>query len=154
MATLEINGKQIEGKASFAFDRTAKSKYRGHDESGNPIEGFMHIFLGLLSFDTQSLLAFWDCALSHEEKRPSVSEIELALEKKIEKEGGTTPLIKDAFGVIDDSGFYKEAVKKFWDQLEGVKTAKGTKEEKAAQMQMYNLMHESKAILTASTTTK
>lgn len=149
MATLEINGKQHEAKCSFAFDRVAKDKYKSFDESGQEIEGFMSVFLGLLSFDSQSLLSFWDCALAHEEKRPSISEIEKALDARIESIGETDSLFKEAFKAVDDSGFYKKTVKKFWDGLESVKTAGGSKEEKAAKMQMYTMLTESKAELLA-----
>lgn len=154
MATLEINGTQHEAKCSFAFDRVAKQKYKNFDENGQEIEGFMSIFLGVLSFDNQSLVSFWDCALAHEENRPTVTDIENALEAIIDKTGETEPLFKEVFGAINESGFYKNPVKKFWDGLETVKTAKGTKEEKAAQMQMYEVLTESRAVLTDSNTTK
>lgn len=149
MAVLSINNKQLDAKGSFAFDRLAEKKYNGADEKGNKLGGFMNIYLGLIAKDTQRLSAFWDCALEHhKENKPSVEDIEDALEKRMDSEG-LEPLFKEAFAVIDEAGFYATKRNEFWNGLEKLKTAGKTADEKKTNLQMYETMTEARAALKA-----
>lgn len=149
MAVLNINGKGFNGKGSFAFDRLAEKKYNTPDENGNKLGGFLNIYMGLIAKDAQRLSAFWDCALEHHEKdKPSIAVIENVLEDRIESEGADA-LFKEAFAVIDESGFYATKRNEFWKGLENLKTAGKTAEEKKANQQMYETMVEARATLKA-----
>lgn len=151
MAFLTIDGKDYEAKCNFKFDRVAEERYNEADKDGNKMGGFMSIYMNLLQFDPTALSAFWDCALSHLGKnlKPSQEQIENALMEKIEEEGDTEGLIKEAFGVIDNSGFFKKQAKNFWKDLEIMKDTGKTKEEKADNLMMYNRLHEAKKEITA-----
>lgn len=153
MATLTIKDKQIEAKCSFAYDRVAEEKYKTIDEKGNQITGFMSIYLGLLGFENQKLVAFWDCALAHLDKRPSINEIEKAIDARIEADGDTEKLFKEAYKAMDESGFYKKQVKKLWENFDNLKTAGSTKEEKEKFQQMHKVLTDGKKELSESTTT-
>ena len=150
MAILSINGKDYEAKCNFKFDRLADERYNEEDKDGNKMGGFMSIYMNLLQFDPSALSAFWDCALSYLGKgRPSQEEVENALMEKIDEEGDTEGLIKEAFGVIDNSGFFKKQAKNFWKDLEIMKTTGKTEEEKADNKMMYDRLHEAKKEITA-----
>lgn len=131
MATLTIAGKQQEAKFGFAFKNLADKNHNQTDENGNEVGGFNGIYTGLLQFDLDALKAFWDCGLAHLKKRPSISEIEAALEERIEEDGDTDQLFKEAFREIDASGFFKKSMKTFWKNLELFKTMGKTEEEKS-----------------------
>lgn len=150
MAILNIDGVDFEAKCNFKFDRLADERYNEADKDGNKMGGFMSIYMNLLQFDANSLSAFWDCALSHLGKgKPSQEQIEAVLMEKIDEEGDTEGLIKEAFGVIDNSGFFKKQAKNFWKDLEFMKDSGKTKEEKADNLMMYNRLHEAKKEITA-----
>lgn len=115
MAEIKIGDKTYEAKATFKFEKLANERYS--ESGGQDIGGFMSIYLGLLQFDSLSLLAFWDCALQHYKKdRPSLDAIEDTLEELI-IEDALQPF-KDVFKVLDDSGFFKKRVKEIWTELE------------------------------------
>lgn len=140
MAVLMINGKGLKGKGSFAFDRLAEKKYNAKDENGNQLGGFMNIYLGLIAKDAQRLSAFWDCALEHhEQNKPSLADIEDVLEERIETEGAEA-LFKEAFAIVDESGFYATKRTEFWKGFENLKTAGKNAEEKKANLQIYETM--------------
>jgi hypothetical protein len=150
MAILTINGTDHEAKCNFKFDRLAEERYNEADKDGNKMGGFMSIYMNLLQFDPTALSAFWDCALSHLGKgKPGQEDIENALMEQIDKEGDTEGLIKEAFGVIDNSGFFKKQAKNFWKDLEMLKDSGKTKEEKADNLMMYNRLHEAKKEIVA-----
>lgn len=143
MAMLTIKGIDREAKCNFKFDRVAEEKYNEKDKEGNSMGGFMSLYMNLLQFDTKALSAFWHCALAHLGKDlPSQEDIEEAIMARIDEEGDTEGLIKEAFGVIDNSGFFKKQAKNFWKDLELMKTAGKTKEEKAENLTMYNRLQE------------
>lgn len=149
MATLTIKDKQEEAKFGFAFKNLADKNYNQTDTEGNELGGFSAIYTGLLQFDLDALKAFWDCGLAHlgTKGRPSISEIEAALEKRIEADGDTTKLFKEAFRVINESGFFKKDAKTFWKNLELFKTMGKTDEEKAENAKGAQIMLDAKAEL-------
>jgi len=124
MAFLEIEGKQYEAKMSFKFSRKADSKYKATEE----VTGVESIYQNLLSYNTDALLSFWDCATAHYKEQPSLDKIEEALESRIEEEG-IENLFKEAFQGIDNSGFFKLQLREFWNNLDMIdKMVKDEKE--------------------------
>ena len=147
MATLTIKNKQEEAKFGFAFKNLADKSYNQTDTAGNEVGGFSTIYTGLLQFDLDALKAFWDCALAHNKKRPAIADIEAALEARIEEDGDTTTLFKEAFQVINESGFFKKDAKTFWKNLELFKTMGQTEEEQAENAKGVQIMLDAKAEL-------
>lgn len=144
MTVLTINGKDYLGKGSFAFDRLAGKKYNAADENGQTMGGFMNIYMGLMAKDAQRISAFWDCALEHYEKeRPTLRQIEDALEERIENEGAEV-LFKEVFAILDESGFYALQRKEFWKNLETLKETGKTAEEKKTNAQMHKMLIETR----------
>lgn len=152
MATLTIAGTQQEAKFGFAFKNLADKNYNQTDKEGNDVGGFSAIYTGLLQFDLEALKAFWDCGLAHMKKRPSMSEIEQGLEKRIEEDGGTEELFKEAFCEIDSSGFFKRDAKMFWKNLEMFKEMGKSDEEKAENEKGIQMLMDAKAELLGETT--
>lgn len=132
MATLTINGKELEGKCTFLFDTKADEKYNEPDAKGNKAGGFLSIYSKLQSDDFQGVLAFWDCAAANYGKdRPSVLEIQNTLQELIDdEEADTDKLFSDAFKAVHNSGFYKKKARKYWERIEKMKNMGETKEEK------------------------
>lgn len=150
MARLTIKGKEYEGKCSFKFDRLADKKYGAKDKDGNDAGGFMSLYMSLLQYSNTHLVAFWDCALEHLGKeKPSVDAIEQAIEERIDEDGDTSNLFKEAFNAVDESGFFKLQAKNFWKSLEVMKESGKTPEEKAENLKMYNLMKNEYDVLKA-----
>lgn len=118
MAQLLIGENTLTAKFTFAFKNKADKEFNDLDAHGNRPGGFNQIYQGLLQFDLNALRAFWMCGLAHLPKQPSKAEIEAALEKRIEEDGDVEPLFKEAFREIDESGFFKKAVKTYWENLE------------------------------------
>ncbi|MFJ7699992.1 tail assembly chaperone [Lysinibacillus fusiformis] len=118
MAQLNIAGAGYTAKFTFAFKNKADKEFNDVDAHGNRPGGFNQIYQGLLQFDLDALRAFWLCGLAHLSKQPSRIEIEAALEERIEEDGDVEPLFQEAFREIDESGFFKKAVKTFWENLE------------------------------------
>ncbi|MFJ8515328.1 tail assembly chaperone [Lysinibacillus xylanilyticus] len=152
MATLTIAKKQQEAKFGFAFKNLADKNYNQTDENGNDVGGFNGIYTGLLQFDLDALKAFWDCGLAHLKKRPPISDIEASLEERIEEDGGTDQLFKEAFREIDASGFFEKSVKTFWKNLELFKEMGKTDEEKAENEKGVQMLMDAKAELLEETT--
>lgn len=149
MARLTIKDRDYEGKCTFRFDRLADSKYNSDDAKGNETGGFMSIYMGLLQYDNKYLSAFWDCALEYLNKdRPKLSDIETAIEDRIEEDEDTELLFKEAFNAVDQSGFFKKQAKNFWKNLAVMKETGKTEEEKAENIKMYKMMEESREELT------
>ncbi|PUB12627.1 tail assembly chaperone [Paenisporosarcina sp. OV554] len=145
MAILNIKDTEHKAKCAFKFDKWADEKYNDEDKKGNKAGGFMNIYNNLLEFETKYLVAFWDCALAYLGKgKPSLSEIEDAIEERIEEDGDTEKLIKEAFNELTDSGFFKMKAKKYWKNLEILKDTGKDDEEKAENLKMYNMIQESR----------
>ncbi|QOV10938.1 tail assembly chaperone [Viridibacillus arvi] len=152
MPFLTIKEEELEGKCTFKFDRVSDEKYNSQDQNGNDVGGFSTIYMGLLQFDIKALSQFWDCALSHlsSKEKPSLVEIEEALEARIEDEKeGVEVLFKEAFKAIDQSGFFKLTVKNFWKNLNMVEGMGGTDEEKEQNEKFLTIMKEARNELTA-----
>jgi hypothetical protein len=149
MSKLEINGKELEGKCTFKFDRLADKEYNEEDAKGNKSGGFMSIYMNLLQRShPKYLVAFWDCALAHLGKdKPSVNEIETAIEDLLDDDETSEKAYKDAFNMVDESGFFKIQAKNFWKNLEILKNTGTDDKDKAENLKMYNLMHEAKDAL-------
>ncbi|KAA0956629.1 hypothetical protein FQ085_11590 [Planococcus sp. ANT_H30] len=149
MTILNVNGKGFKGKGSFAFDRLANKKYDEVNANGQKLGGFMNIYMGLLGKSTQSLSMFWDCAVEHHEKdRPSLAAIENALEERIDN-GETEQLFKDAFHILDESGFYAQPRRDLWKGLETMKAHGKTAEEKKGNKEMFELLTKNREELKA-----
>ena len=118
MAQLLIGDLTHTAKFTFAFKNKADKEFNELDSHGNRPGGFNQIYQGLLQFDLDALRAFWMCGLAHLAKQPSKSDIEAALEKRIEEDGDVEPLFQEAFREIDESGFFKKAAKSYWENLE------------------------------------
>ncbi|MFJ9462152.1 tail assembly chaperone [Viridibacillus arvi] len=152
MAFLTIKEKELEGKCTFKFDRVSDEKYNSQDKNGNDVGGFSTIYMGLLQSDIKALPQFWDCALSHlsSKEKPSLTEIDKALEARIEdEEEGLEQLFKEAFKTIDQSGFFKLTVKNFWKNLNMVEGMGGTDEEKEQNEKYLTMLKEAREELTA-----
>lgn len=147
MATLKIGEKQHEAKFGFAFKNLADKNYNQSDKDGNDVGGFSAIYTSLLQYDLDALKAFWDCGLAHLKQRPSIAQIEAALEARIEVDGDTTDLFKEAFREINDSGFFKKDVKMFWKNFELFKTMGKTEEEKEENAKGVQVMLDARAEL-------
>lgn len=118
MAYLTIGGKQFEARTDFKFQSVADKKYSEKDADGKKLQGGVEtIYSNLLEEDNLYLAYFWDCALSHYKDKPSVQEIENALMDAAGSECDFEPLFQDAFAQLDNSGFFRKKVKKFWKNL-------------------------------------
>lgn len=145
MAKLTINEIEYEGKCTFKFDRLADQKYDDKDTKGNSTGGFMSLYMNLLQYSNKHLVAFWDCALEHKGKdKPPLAAIEAAIEARIEEDGDTELLFKEAFNAVDQSGFFKKQAKNFWKNLAVMKETGKTDEEKQENLKMFNVMEEAR----------
>jgi len=111
MAFLTIDEKEFHGKINFSASDRADEKYGTQDT-----DGLTAIYLGLLQGEIKSIRSFWDCALLHNDNKPSIKKIEKALEDRIE-EDGTESLFKQAFSALDKSGFFSERAKMIADNM-------------------------------------
>ncbi|MGE7954809.1 tail assembly chaperone [Lysinibacillus xylanilyticus] len=146
MATLKIGKDQHDAKYGFAFKNLADKNYNETDKEGNETGGFISIYQGLLQFNLDALKAFWDCGLAHLKKRPSMAQIEAALEDRIEGDGDTEKLFKEAFQEINASGFFKKDAKSFWKNLELFKSM-GSEEEQVENEKAVQILLDAKAEL-------
>lgn len=155
MAYLTINGTDYEPKTNFKFEKLANEKYN-EESGGEKIGGFMSIYFKLLQYDNDGLLAFWDCGLHHYAKgnnKPSTEAIEEALEEIIEADPDQA--FKDAFTVLDQSGFFKKKVKTIWSEFTKAQKPKKNetekqKEEREKQEEMAKTMVERRKELTST----
>lgn len=115
---LNVGETEWEGKPSYQFIFHAKDKYSQKDEKGNETPGVLYLYGQLLERDAESLIYFWDCMFSHHKKRPAISEIQEALAEASDDGENFEPLFKEAFQVMDESGFFEGDVKKFWKQMD------------------------------------
>lgn len=143
MATLHINGTEHEAKFNFAFSKKADEKYGDEGKKGT---GFHGVYMGLLQATNESLVAFWDCGLSHlkGKEKPSVDDIEAAIVERIEEDGDSIDLLKEAYQAMDESGFFKQQSKKFWSNLEMAKEMGKTDEEKERNAKLHEFMVKSR----------
>lgn len=151
MAILMIGETEYEAKFNFKFSKLADEKYGAEDEKGKKSSGFHNVYMGLLQASNDSLVQFWDCGLNHlkGKDKPALEAIEDAIAKRIEEDGDSEPMLKEAYQAIDQSGFFKQQSKKFWKNIELMKSTGKTEEEKERNLQVYNILIESKKELTA-----
>jgi Phage tail assembly chaperone protein, TAC len=128
MPTLNVNGKQYEGKVSFKFSEVADKKYAKETDQGET-DGMHVIYSQLLEGNATALSSFWDCALSHHKQRPTIEAIQEALEIQGEEDEFES-LFQDSFRAMDESGFFKRRRKNFWENLDMFEVASRTEEEK------------------------
>ncbi|MDZ5711663.1 tail assembly chaperone [Jeotgalibacillus haloalkalitolerans] len=139
-AYLNIDGREYEAKLSFAFEKLADAKHSQKTDDGEDMGGFRTIYMNLLEISTKHLVAFWECALAHSKDKITTNQIEAALEKVIEEDGDTDRVFRDAYNAIDDAAFFKKRAQNFWKDLELMKNAGDTDEEKEQHKQMYDRM--------------
>ncbi|MEK4922026.1 tail assembly chaperone [Cytobacillus sp. FSL R5-0569] len=153
MAVLTIGEREYEARTDFKFEKVANEKYNEEDSQGNKQGGLINIYSKLLEFDILFLSAFWDCALSHlKSEKPSLESIENAILKHIEENGDADQLFKDAFRKLDNSGFFKQKVKKYWKNLNLMSDFGETENEKKAILEMIEEAKENRKFLTEQTT--
>lgn len=140
MAILNVKGKDYTANLTFKFREMAEKKYSKKTKD-NEIDGFTNIYSNLLDKDVSYLSAFWDCALSQYKDRPSKEEIEEALIETAGEEQDYEKLLQDAFTALDNSGFFRERVKKFWKQTEIAKNfLDEEREQKAFEMELKTML--------------
>lgn len=140
-AFLTINGTEHEAKCTFRFSKLADKKYSKKEKDTDPDNGFGSIFGGLVEFDNNALVAFWDCALDYAPKdKPKLEEIEDALMARFEEDGDTEAAFKEAFKAVDESAFFKKQVQKYWKNVELMKDYGSNEEEKEKHKKMYDHM--------------
>lgn len=145
MAFLTVDGKDFEGKCNFRFSKLADKKYSKKKDDADPDNGFDTVFNGLMQFDNDALVAFWDCALDYDPKnKPKVAEIEVALEQRFEEDGDTEAAFKEAYEAIDESAFFKKKVQKYWKNIELMKDFGKNEEEREMNKKSYLFMQEAK----------
>lgn len=150
MAVLKIKEKEYEGKCTFRFDKLADKKYSETDKDGNEMGGFHNIYINLLQYSNTHLVAFWDCALDYLMKsKPTIEQIEAALELRFEEDGGSDEAFKEAFKAVDESAFFGKQAKNFWRDLVLMKETGKDEEEKATNLKMYNMLMEARNELKA-----
>jgi len=149
MAYLIIDGKEYQARTDFKFERAANEKYNEADAEGNKQGGLITIYSNLLEYDVLYLSAFWDCALAHlKADKPSLDSIDNAITDHIEEHSDADQLFKDAFSKLDQSGFFKKKVKKFWKNADMVKSLLTTDQEMKSYDQMLEDMKEARKELT------
>lgn len=145
MAELTINGKTIVSKGSFFFSKRADERYKNVDEEdGKKLEtpGIESIYLGLLQRDTYSLVKFWDCACAnYPQENINIEDIESALSEEIEKQKDTIKLLREALSCLEDSGFFKQQIRVFWNNFV-MMTKRGSEEEQKKRLDQYEMMKE------------
>lgn len=151
MAILTIKGIEHEAKFNFLFSKKADEKYGEMDINGKKTNGFHAVYMGLLQSSNESLVSFWDCGLAHlkGKEKPSIEDIQDAIVERIEEDEDTTPLLKEAYQAIDESGFFKQQSRKFWKNLDLMKTTGDSDEDKERNLKVYNMMDEARKELTA-----
>lgn len=148
---LTINNKTFTTKPSFAMVKHANETYGTYiEKTGKYAQGVETILSGVLEESAESIVHYYDAALAHYGKeRPTITEIEDALEVRIDEIGDTTPLLKEIYKELSTSGFFKNLTKKFWKNIELMKDFGETEEEKAKNKQAYEYMIERKAEIEA-----
>lgn len=106
----------MKRSSTFSFSKRADEKYGDIDENGNKVNGFHSVYMGLLQSSNDALVSFWDCGLAHikGKEKPSVEDIQNAIVERIDEDGDTLPLLKEAYQAIDESGFFRQQLQKFW----------------------------------------
>lgn len=138
MAFLTIKGKEYEAKCNFLFERTANRLFGKEDaKTGKKEGGFEEIYTGLIEESNEAIVQFWECALAGErDKKLTKEAIEDAIMERIEEEGDTRPIIREILDTIDESGFFKRPVEKFWKNVDLMKEIGSKDEMEAKQLEL------------------
>lgn len=140
-AFLTIKGNEYEAKGTFAFAKRAKQEYQNGNEQ---TDAFSDIFMGIIQNDEEALVKFWDCGTAYIPNRKFKREdIEQALQERIDKEGDTLQLFKEAMSVLDDSAFFRRKAAKLKDGLTILNTQGKTETEKEDNKRAYQMIKES-----------
>lgn len=145
-AFLTIKDKEIEAKCTFGFQALADKKYSKKDEPSDEDNGFESIYMGLIEFDNKALVAFWECATVYltKSERPTVDDIQQALEARFEEDGDSEKAVKEAFQAIDESSFFKKKASKFWSNMEMMKEFGDTEDERKKNKMGYEAMQKAR----------
>ena len=150
-AFLNIKDKEYEAKGTFAFAKRAKQEYPTKENN----DSFSDIFMGLIQNDEEALVKFWDCGTAYIPRRDFKREdIEKAIEARIEEEGDTINLFKEAMSVLDDSAFFKRKAARLKNGLTILNTTGKTDQEKEENKKAYEFIKESMAELGIKTKKK
>lgn len=134
MSILSIKGKDFAARLSFKFAKLADKKYKVEEKNDKGKEqlvtgGLENIYQQLMGYDTNGLLAFWDCALEFYKKdKPALDDIEDALTEALEA-GEDERLFKEAFTAIEKSGFFRLKIRDYWKNLDLVDKLASNEEE-------------------------
>ena len=141
VAFLTIKGNEYEAKGTFAFAKRAKQEYQNGNEQ---TDAFSDIFMGIIQNDEEALVKFWDCGTAYIPNRKFKREdIEQALQERIDEEGDTLQLFKEAMSVLDDSAFFRRKAAKLKDGLTILNTQGKTEAEKEDNKRAYQMIKES-----------
>lgn len=134
VTTLNINGREYEGKGSLHFTKKAKKLVQTDVQKGE-LGGYKGIYLGLVDQDPEALSNFWRCAILTGFDEKTIDE---AIERKvIELEGDFKPLFRGAVKIMQEDLMLKGFVKKFWNDME--KQAENTKDEQEREELVENI---------------
>ena len=149
--SLTINNKVYTTKPSFAMAKYANETYGTFiEQTGKYAQGVETILSGVLEESIESIVNYYDSTLSHYGKeRPTITDIEAALEARIDELDDTAPLFKEIYQELSTSGFFASTTKKYWKNLELMKDFGKTEEEKAQNKQAYKYMIERKTEIEA-----
>ena len=151
MAELNIKGTTYEARTDFKFQQVADEKYSERDDKGKKVQsGLEVIYANLLEEDILYLSYFWDCALSHLRERPSLSEIQEALIHEAGTDADYEHFFKAAFSKLDNAGFFRKQVKKFWKNLSSARKILKEEMEKEMFEEMFTEMQEARSRLNPS----
>jgi len=140
-AFLTIKGNEYEAKGTFAFAKRAKQEYQNGNEQ---TDAFSDIFMGIIQNDEEALVKFWDCGTAYIPNRKFKREdIEQALQERIDEEGDTLQLFKEAMDVLDNSAFFKRKAARLKDGLTILNTQGKTEAEKEDNKRAYQMIKES-----------
>lgn len=149
MATLLVKDVELEAQTGFKFSKQADKKYSRKEKESDPDNGFNMLFGGLVEYENDWLVAFWDCALHTHPKKPRLEDIEDALEERFKRDGGTEEAFKEAYRAIDESDFFGKKVQKYWSNYELMKNFGKRDEEREQHKMVYERMMAAKAEIEA-----
>ena len=155
MPYLEINGQEYEGKVSFKFGFVADEKHSQKNKDGVEIQsGVQYLYQKLMNEDPNYLAYFWECALAHHKQKPTLSDIQDALADRAGEDEDYDSLFSEAYQMMDNSGFLKGQIRKFWKEQEMSKDFIEDEKEKKAFTTYLKDLKESRQRLNPSITNK
>lgn len=117
MFTIDINEKAYEVKGNLRFARDIETYLSTKKDGINQLNGLALLYMGLQSDSINALLNFLYYGIKTSE-RPSMDQIETALDKLLEQdEGALDGLFLKAVGVMELSGFFAKTRKTVMENL-------------------------------------